>query len=393
MNALLATALMLAAGDVEVFLKTDRQPARQPAKAIGSDFIETWLTLDNLKLHHKVAVDPKNADEPVSFGYGDFFFGCEFGREGNGGWNLWHFTSASVTDPRNPGKPVGLYRRAEGLHIVERGPRAVADVAWWLAAGPQKQPNDLVTMRLIKLAAEPAWCYIETAVEGETPLALASTWYSAFPGNTSGPPARERWVTAPGRSHNLMTGPVELDPARDWAISLHNKHGDERGGSLLVFDPDEVATARVEGTYGVTIHLTPKPGRKAVRVAISYFLRQHYEQANAAFLRDAPGALERLRKVDWEADLGRLESTWGREMQELAEPLRLAAGDEELALRMDGVRANYGKALAEAKAARAQGKPVPRRLQRQLADSLTQFRSARDALFAAAVKALLNEKK
>jgi len=392
MNAFLALAFVLAgAGDVEVLLTHERRDADKPPKAVGSDFLETRLTLDNLKLWHRVAVDPKAGDEPVRFGYGDYFFGCDFGRQGNGGWNLWNFTGASIADP--DGKPLGLCRRAEGFHVVERGARAAVDVCWWLDGGPTQRPDGLLTMRFVKRAAEPEWFYLEAAVESAAPLALASAWYSAFPANTTGPPARERWVTAAARSQSLMKGGCDLDPATEWAISLHNKNGDEWAGSLLVFDPDEVAKARVEGTYGVTIRLTPKPGRTSLHVAVSYFLREHCEPANAAFLADAPKSLERLRKLRWQADLARLDAAWRHEMSDLAEPLRLAAGDADVGRRLDAIRLVYDKALAEAKAAGDGGKPVPRAAQRRLADALQRLHAERDAVFAAAVKAMLEEMK
>ena len=390
MNAFLALAFALAgAGDVEVLLTHERHAVDKPPKAVGSDFLDTRLALDNLKLWHRVAVDPKAADEPVRFGYGDFFFGCDFGRQGNGGWNLWSFTGASVAAPE--GKPLGLYRRAEGFHVVERGTRAMADVCWWLDGGPKQRPDDLVTMRFVKLTAEPEWFYLETSVESPAPLALASAWYSAFPANTTGPPARERWLTTAARSQSLMKGGADLDPATEWTISLHNKNGDEWAGSLLVFDPDEVAKARVEGTYGVTIRLTPKPGRTSLHVAVSYFLREHYERANAAFLAAAPTSLDRLRKLAWQADLARLDAAWRRELSDLAEPLRLAADDADVTKRLDAIRLVYDQALAEAKAAADAGKPVPRAAQRRLADALQRLHAARDAVFAAAVKVMLEE--
>ena len=125
MKVVMAVAFLLAgapagAGEVTVAVESRRFAVTKPPKAVGKDFLETRLVLDNLKLWHRVAVDPKKSDAPVRFGYGDFFFGCEFGRQGNGGWNIWHFTSATVADPRRKGRPVGLYRRAAGFHIVER---------------------------------------------------------------------------------------------------------------------------------------------------------------------------------------------------------------------------------------------------------------------------------
>lgn len=387
MHTLLALALVAAgAGDVEVFLTSDRRPVDKPPKGIGNDFLETRLELGNLKLWYRAAVDPHNDDAPVRFGYGDFFFGCDFGRQGNGGWNLWNFTGATVATAG--GKPVGLFRRAEGVHVVERGARAMADVAWW-PLGAERTPTSIVAIRFVKRAGEAKWAYIETSVAPESPLALASVWYSAFPGNTSGPPGRERWVTTPARSHNLMTGEVSLDPAREWAVSLHNKNGHERAGSLLVFDPAEVAAAKVSGTYGVTIRLTPKAGAKRLHVAVGYFLGEHHRDANAAFLGAAPASLERLRKVGWAANIDRLHEAWTRQMKELAEPLRLVADDVELSMRLDGVCTAYEEARQAAIACRKQGKPVPRGTERRLADRFADLAAARDTLFAGAVKALL----
>ena len=392
MNALLAAVLLLAASpDVGVELKTKRIPVTKPAKAVGNDFVETRLTLDSFKLWHRVAVDPRKGDEPVRYGYGEFFFGCEFGRQGNGGWDLWHFTSAEVADPKRGDAPFGLHRKVEGFHVVERGPRAVVDVVWWPEGRPKRSLDDLVTMRFVKHAAEREWCFIETGLEPGSPLRLAQVSYSAYPAHTSGPPGRERWVTTAARSHNLMTGGIDLDPAKEWAISLHNKHAHERAGSLLVFDPDEVAAVRVEGSYGVSIELVPKPGRTRLHVAVSYFLREHFREANAAFLAAAPRSLDRLRREDWEADLDRVAAAWRREMAGLADPLSCVGMLSPVVKRLDQLAADYAKALADARARRAKGEPASRRRQRQFSQFLTQLHTARQEVFAAAVDALLNE--
>ena len=258
---LLAMALLLAAtGEVDVSVTRQRRRAAKPPKAVGNDYVETRLALDDFRLWHRVAVDPKRDDEPVRFGYGEFFFGCIFGCPvRNGGWNRWHFTTASVLHPKRGKRPVGLYRRVEGFYVVERGSRGVADVVWWLAGGPRRGADDLVTMRFIKQAERPRWCQIETSVETATPASLATVVYSAFPGATTGPPQRERWVTTAVRGHNLMKGAVELDAAREWAVSLHNKHGDERAGSLLVFDPAD----------GRTLNSYPLPDAAGYPVGIS----------------------------------------------------------------------------------------------------------------------------
>jgi len=392
MNALLAAVVLIAATpDVGVKLTTKRLPVKKPPKAVGNVFVETRLTLDNFKLRHRVAVDPRKGDEPVRYGYGDFFFGSEFGRQGNGGWSLWNFTRVHVADPKRGNTPFGLYGRAEGFHVVERGPRAMVDVVWWPKGGPKRHPNELVTLRFVKHAAERKWCFIETSLEPTSQLRLARVQYAAYPAHTTGPPARERWVTTAARSHNLMAGGISLDPATEWAISLHNKHAHERAGSLLVFDPVEVAAVRVEGTYAVAIMITPKPQCTRLHVAVSYFLREHFHQANAAFLAAAPKSLERLRRKDWEPDLAHVDAAWRREMAGLADALSCVGMLSPVVKRLDKLSAGYSKALAAARARRAKGEAVSRRGQRAFSGFLTQLHAAREEVFAAAVEALLRE--
>ena len=245
--------------------------------------------------------------------------------------------------------------------------------------------------RIGKRADAKRWCDIETSVESPAGLSLGSVWYSAFPGETSGPPTRQRWVTTAVRGHNLMAGGVQLDPKREWALSLHNKHAHERAGSLLIFDPDEIAAARVEGTYGVAVRLTPTPGRKSIHVAVSYFLQQPYPDANAAFLKSAPRSLERLRKTGWAADVRRVDAAWQVEMDQIAEPLRRLGARHKVRERIDELASAYAKALAEARTRRRQGQPPGRRLERRLGQLLDHLHAARQDVFATAVEALLEE--
>jgi len=278
-------------------------PKKDPKHA-GLVWIERRVHVDNAAFWLKSVIDPKQGRRPVVRGYGDFFFGLRFGGFGNGGWNRWGFLSVACAYGKGKATDVTQRQAHVGGYVLERGRRGVVEFVWHMPPVPGgTDPPGEMRARVVKWHDQPEWLYLQVSIDPGHEAALRRVSVSAYPGQTSGPAVRQRWVTTPVRSHALPSGVLQADPAREHALSLHNKYAHEHDACLLVCDPQQIAQVRVSGTYGVSVGLSPVPGRQAVQVALGYFRKTYYPKGNAAFLASVPERLKRLRQVRWQADV------------------------------------------------------------------------------------------
>lgn len=273
----------------------------------GLEAVDRRLQIGNAEAHYHQVVNPREGDRPVAQGYGDYLFGLEFPAGASWNWDLEYFLDVSVS---RPGAAAFVANRATlqaGTHVLERGKRAVADLVWPMPAAKAgtTRPDTaaVLALRMVKVAADPAWLYLEVRLDGDPRAAIAQVRTRAYPFITTGPPERRRWLTTLTKDYGLTDAAQKFDPAAEWALVLHNRRVQAERGCLLVFDPSEVRSATAGGTYCVQVNLTPKVERRVVHLALGYFRDERYETAVTHLRAEAPAVLERLRQTRWTADL------------------------------------------------------------------------------------------
>ncbi len=274
-----------------------RKPETQDPERVGYDRVRREVALDNLIAKYEAFVKPDADDQPIAAKYADHFFGLDFGRiAGNGGWDLWDFVAPTVVSPDGRTCPIMGVERQRGLNVLAEGQTAVADFLWELPRGAGGQSPGLLGVRYLKRAGETYWAYVEIWIAGAQGWSLGSVTFSSYPYNTSKTmdAARERWVATNTRELPTADTDTALDPGTEWALMLHNRLSQEDGGCLMVLDPEEVSGLAVAGTYPVQPKLTPRPGRRSLRVAIGYWEGRHWREELPIFRQEAPGVRERL---------------------------------------------------------------------------------------------------
>lgn len=274
-----------------------RQPETRDPERAGYDRVRREVALDNLIAKYEAFVKPDADDQPIAAKYADHFFGLDFGRiAGNGGWDLWDFVNPTVVSPEGRTCRLMGVERQRGLNVLAEGQTAVADFLWELPRDAAGQSPGLLGVRYLKRAGETYWAYVEIWIAGAPGWTLGPVTFSSYPYNTSKTreAARERWVATNIRELATTDTDTALDPGAEWGLMLHNRLSQEDGGCLMVLDPEEVSALAVAGTYPVQPKLTPRPGRRSLRVAIGYWADRHWRQELPIFRQEAPGVRDRL---------------------------------------------------------------------------------------------------
>jgi len=343
------------------------------------------LTMGNLSFRYVQLVDPRDNDRPVVKGYGDYLFGCLFPPAG-WNWDLEYFLEVTVSRPNEPPFSATRATLQQGMYVLETGSRAVADMVWRF---PGPDPSGLLTVRIVKPAAEANWFYLEAGVEGDPQAQITQVRTGSYPFTTTGPPERQRWATTLTNAYLLTDAAAKFDPATEWGLVLHNRNAQEDGGCLLVLDPQEVASANVGGTYCVGVAMAPPPGTRSVHLAMGYFWDERYDRAVGDFRRDAPAVLQRLRRTDWNARLN--DALWEGERKEIDGIVSRGEAPADLVTQWKTFVAETDAALAEARQKAAAGQPVPRETERRFALAVEQARRLKERFYEAAVQFLLKD--
>ncbi len=370
--------------NIAVALKEKRAPVTDDLRRQGMEAVDRRLRMGNLDIRYHLVVDPKQGDRPVIERYGDYLLACEF-PVGVWNWDREYFLDVSVSRPGGSPFVVNRASLQEGFYVLEQGKRGVADLVWRIQDATRRtQDAGHLAVRLVKPAAVPHWFYMEIALDGEPSAQISQVRLRAYPFITTGPPERQRWASTLTNAYCLTDALTPFQPATEWGIALHNKHAHEEGGCLLVFDPDEVQSASVGGTYGVSVYLTPKPGSRTVHLALGYFWDTHYERAVAQFRKEAASILQRLRQTVWATELNKAQ--WQRERLEI-----------ERMLSHEEVKARFGKQWellvteAESILKNTSTQAPNRETERRFAVLLKQVQQLRGQLYEVALQALVRE--
>ena len=268
--------------------------------------VEKILQMENLKINYK-ALHKKEEKESVYQKYGDFYLGCAFGRRGNGGWNLWKFLTVILNVDGNAFDGVRKYI-IKDIIILEDGERKMAEFLWPL----DENKGKILHIRIVKFQNIKEWFFMKIWFEGKN-ISFKKIGLSNYPGNTSGPPERERWIAASSGNYNMHKGKTELKK-NDYSIVFFNKNAQEKYGCLLVFIPQKFEKITVSGTYGVGTTFIPHKNVKSVEFALGYFLDIPYQEVIKTFTNsEDKEILKKLNKINWQPqfDFSKLEESFG----------------------------------------------------------------------------------
>lgn len=185
--------------------------------------------------------------------YGDFYFGCQFGRYGNGGWNIWNFLSVSGIKNGENFDAIKKYP-LEKIYVLENTEkRAICELLFPTA----RDGKNHISLKILKYKDIKNWFFMKIAIEDKN-FHPSTIYLSSYPGNTSGPPERERWCASQSNRYNLHKGKAVLSK-EDYSLMLFNKFDkiQKKYGCLLVWIPEDFEKVEVAGTYGVGIRLYP----------------------------------------------------------------------------------------------------------------------------------------
>lgn len=253
----------------------------------GENLNERTLEMDNLRIDYRAVF--QETDRRVIRGK-DFLLGCNFGRRGNGGWNIWHFLSVK-TKKDNQIFSLETESLPRNIYVLKKTEEiGLAEIYW--------EGENTLAVKIQKLASLPRWFFLKI----ETSIPIFQVVVSAYPGETTGPPERERWCAFPSQAYNLHqeTGKKVAD---DDSVVLYNRYGgyQDRYGNFLVFLPEEIEDCKVKGTYGVSIELTPKKDARQLRLALGYFYDDDRDRALHDFLSNSSRQISKtLALLSWE---------------------------------------------------------------------------------------------
>lgn len=373
-----------------VQLQESRRAVQGDEQRKGLEVVDRHLQVDNLSMWYHRLVDPQHGDQVKSFAYGDYFMNCRFGGFGNGGWDMEYFIQVEVGYPDGPSWNLIQDVLQQGMYVLEQQDRAVVDLVWPVPPPPHAAGDGgRLLLRLVKWPGATRWAYLQVQLQATAGAELRRVRVSGYPGNTSGPPERERWARTARQDGNLQTGAtLELDPVNEWAVAMYNRHAQEEDANLAVFLPEEIQAAQVNGTYSVGLNLIPAAGRDTLHLALGFYTGIPFKEGNERFLKEAARVRAALAAIQWQPDFARmvdLDAT----MREYA-PL----------LDLPGVQARLGKELEELLSRTRQlqqalladsraGRPIDYASVIEFTRQIDQVRGLRERLYEAAVEALV----
>ncbi|MCY3021030.1 MAG: hypothetical protein NTW87_18605 [Planctomycetota bacterium] len=112
---------------------------------------------------------------------------------------------------------------------------------------------------------------------------------------------RERWVWLAGCDWSMHTKEkrvLAITPELPGGAFWYNRQNSEVGGMQMVFMPEELTSARADGTYGVAVTLSLKGS--VVRLALLEWSDwQGWETAREDFIKDLPARTKKLREMSF----------------------------------------------------------------------------------------------
>lgn len=270
---------------------------------------------DDTLLRYRTTHDPADGTLHTTR-WGDFFFGLDFGRHGNGSWDGWNFLQVTSLEGK---RPVNVISRSlpDSVSLLALAGEQLADLTW--KDGEQRSLH----LQIRKFSHYPDYLFFRVRLQG-------SGWQSpevsvaAYPGNSDQPPERERWAAIREESFPLAAAAREILPQSD-GLALFNKYRYAEFGNLLVFDHRSVSSLLLPKTnYHVRVIMRPRDPAEFC-FALSFFKEKPAAEIVERFLNEeADAASAFLRNINWQPELDpqpldRLRRLIGQIIDELPE--------------------------------------------------------------------------
>jgi len=172
---------------------------------------------------------------------------------------------------------------------------------------------------------------------------------------------------------------LELKPAEEWWIACTDdvfdppKDEAAAGGCGLLLDPDQIQAAAVTiGSYNVAPTLAVDPAVRTVRLVFSDFNKRPNAEAIKEMRAGADSTLKLLRNMDFTPqavtsfDLAARSATVAAELRKVTDPADFPARFEALHHKLEPL-------LAEARKARAEGRPIPVEIEKAVAEQMKAY--------------------
>jgi len=229
---------------------------------------------------------------PVSKGVDNLQFGLKFQRppKTNGGWDGWNFLR--VTTIVNH-RPVQIFKRwlLEDAEVLETGQRTLVQFHW-----PLDDAGTAMVVTTIQYPTHPDWIFVRLSMRGESAF-LDTIDLSCFPGNTSGPPERERWLASLHREDAVNPRGVPFGPEDD-SFVFFNQMAQTNSGCLLVIAPHIPESLSIFGQ--VQTRVKCKPETQEMCFALGGYDGRSTEEVIRVFrMEGAANTRNFLNDIDW----------------------------------------------------------------------------------------------
>lgn len=201
--------------------------------------------------------------------FGDYFFGLEFGRVGNGGWDIWQFLQVSARSGGQTYDAIALMEPTQAF-ALDTPAGAVASIAWPPPPGAAAPADGTFRLTVLKVPAHRQWLFCKAEIAGGSDL--ENVTFVCSPGGTDTPPQRERIALAREGEFNLAQEAkgYEIVPHSPGLV-LTNRCAQERHACLLVFENEKVKLAALpRATGGVRVILRLVPGTNSFLFALGH---------------------------------------------------------------------------------------------------------------------------
>jgi hypothetical protein len=255
------------------------------------------------------------------------------------------------------GADIGTTRIGD-MYVSETGQRGSITMLW-------NAPQGAVRLRFLALPDDDRlFCEIglDPAVE-VTDVRLSLKCYPSF---FTSHYNRAGWRRVTTPTHEAeQDSELQLQPADDWWLAFTDdvfdpaKEADSAGGCAVLFDPDQILGGAVQlGSYAVTGSLSVRPDQRSVRLIFSDFNKRPNGPALKSLRESAGESLTALREMDFAPlvigsfDLAKRSAAAAAELKKVTDPA-------DFPTRFEALNRQLAALLAEARNARAEGKPIP----------------------------------
>lgn len=280
----------------------------------------------------------------------DLLFGLSFQRppNTNGGWDLWRFLRLQVKHEGAPAAYDPMERQPlKSAQILEEAGQLVFEYRWALA----EEAGELI----VTFAQTPAleeWMMVKASLQGEG-VAIISATLAAYPGNTTGPKERERWIAIGTEEFALSLTPREIGNV-EAGITLFNRMAQTETGCLLVTSGEPVEKATATGNYGTQVVYHLRPETTEFRIALGGYIEQSTEEVVRMFAQEgARHTLQALEQTKWPPapNVGAHEQTFrelGKLLADVGTPAERTTAESLQARYRDALASGSTPALREA---------------------------------------------